>query len=98
MLTSLSTRKHRLHITEDSRTRGVRPNLTIVSKRDTQQLPLISIDQRKEPIEKGLTCIELYTLLAIAAKKYLAHPFADGTVIYQVYSIVSGSRYKLIFN
>ncbi|PQE19771.1 hypothetical protein CJF32_00010207 [Rutstroemia sp. NJR-2017a WRK4] len=77
-------RKHRLHIREDSRTRGVRPDLTIVSKRNSQQLQLVSVDQRMQPLGKGLTCIELYNLLALAAKMYRAQPFADDTFIYQV--------------
>ncbi|PQE06265.1 hypothetical protein CJF30_00005213 [Rutstroemia sp. NJR-2017a BBW] len=77
-------REHRLCIAEDSRTRGVRPDLTIVSKRNAQQLQLISIDQRMQPLEKGLSCVELYTLFALAAKMYRAQPFADDTIIYQV--------------
>jgi hypothetical protein len=96
MLTSLSTREHPLHITADSRTRGVLSALTIVSKRDAQQRPLISLVQRKQAIDKGLTCTELYTLLALAAKK-LAQPLVEDTTVYQVDDIVSNSRCKLIY-
>jgi hypothetical protein len=95
MLTSLSPRNHRLHIREDSRTRGVRPDLTIVSKRNAQQLQLVSVDQRMQPLDKGLTCVELYNLLALAAKMYRAQPFADDTFMYQVGYIASYSRSKL---
>jgi hypothetical protein len=97
MLTSLCSREHRLRITEDSRTRGVRPELTIVSKRNAQQLQLVSIDQRMTPLDKGLTCVELYTLLALAAKMYRAQPFADDNVIYKVGYVASDSRYKLTY-
>ena len=68
----------------DSRTRGVLSTLTIVSKEDAQQRPLISFVQRKQAIEKGLTCAELYTLLTLAAKKLLTQPFVEDTAIYQV--------------
>ncbi len=83
MLTSLSSRAHRLHITADSYTRGVLSALTIVPKRDTQQ-PLISLVQRKHALSKGLTSVELYTLLVQAARKHLAQPSVEDTTIYEV--------------
>jgi len=77
-------RDHPLHITADSRTRGVLSTLTIVSKEDVQQWPLISFVQRKQAFDKGLTCTELYTLLALAAKKRHRQPFVEDATIYQV--------------
>jgi len=68
----ISDREYRLHIAPDSYTRGVLSTLTIISKSDAQKLPLLSFIHRKHTIEKGLTFVELYALLATAAKEYHA--------------------------
>ena len=84
MLTSLSTRAHTLRVTGDSYTRGVLSTLTMVPKQDTQQRPLISLVQRKQTLNDKLTSTELYTLLALAARKHLAQPFVKDITTYQV--------------
>ena len=73
----IANRQHRLRIASDSCTRGVLSTLTIVSDADPQQLPLLSLIQRKHAIEKGLTTVELYALLAVAEKEYHAGKIKD---------------------
>ncbi|KAH7418912.1 hypothetical protein BKA64DRAFT_636019 [Cadophora sp. MPI-SDFR-AT-0126] len=76
-------RAHPLHVTADLHTRGVLSTLTIVPKQNTQR-PLISFVRRKQPLNEGLTATELYTLLALAARKHSAQPFVEDTAVYQV--------------
>lgn len=85
MLTLLSTREHRLHITGDSSTRGIRSTITIMPKQDTQQWPLTSFVLRTQAVDKGFTSTELYTLLALASQKHLAQPLIKDTITYQVH-------------
>src|SRR4051812_31629848 len=97
MLTSLSPGEHPLHITANSRSPGVLSALTLVSKGETEQRPFISIIQRAQAIDKGLTCRELYTLVALATKKHRGQPFVDDTITYQVDHIIFNILYKLIY-
>ena len=77
-------REYRLHIKGDSRTNGVISTLTMVAKKDIHQQPLLSLIRRNVAIEKGLTSVELYALLAAAASTYLAQPHVKDTLIYRV--------------
>lgn len=83
ILTLFFFRDQYLHIKEDSRTRGVKLDF-IIMKEDAQQLPLTSIIQRQYPFNDNLTCIELYTLLAIASIKYHTQSLIDNSMIYKV--------------
>jgi len=84
MLTLLFTRAHPLHVPVNSHARGVLSILTIVPKQDTLQRPLISFVRRDQAPDEGLTATELYTLLALAARKHLAQLFVEDTTMYQV--------------
>lgn len=63
-------RNHRLHIATDSFTKGVLSTLTIVSETDALQRPRLSFIPRKHAMEKGLTNVELYALLAVALTEH----------------------------
>ena len=73
----IPNREHRLRIATDFCTRGVLSTLTIVSKTDALQLPLLSFIQRKHAMEKGLTYVELYALLAVAVKEHHAQQLVE---------------------